>query len=353
MSNTLTTLDVELLIEILAYVDDTSPATTRSVSLVNKHLNATSKLVVHRHKSLLFVGPELKSPLDDWRGDPLVLHGVRRLTISEEDRVSFENAGPLSSADIDLIYSGSIDRLSEKHQKLADNVHRIWDDLADFISQGSNLRTLTWNLQCPVPFAVLNALHLHQKKAKLTISNWCRARHDADHNDATEIALAHSSALTKIRAVITPRVEVGYHQYVAGHDLRLAAFKRVVAHAPNLRFASVVWDPNMSRPPDDQARHFFTHKQPNSALRHLTLDGWALSEQTLNHWSQYVDLSRLESIKCSRGVPEVSYFNRAPALLPNLKHISLNFSTMTAASVKAAAEDYIAACAPLTSLSLW
>ena len=347
MTISVTTLDVELLIEILAYVDDTSPTTTRSVSLVNKHLNATSKLVVHRHKTLVFVGPGLDSPLNDWRNDPLILHGIRRLTVSEKDGISFENAGPLSQADIDRIYSGGVDSLPRRHQDLADDVQKTWDDLAGFICQTSNLRALTWNLGCPIPAVVLDALHLHQKRAWLTIKRWCRAKDSADHTDAAEITLAKSPALRSIRAAIWP--EPRDH----GLDMRLAAFKRIVANAPNLQFASVVRHRDTTRSSENEASQFSTHKKPNGAVRHLTLDGWELSEQTLIEWGHCVDLTRLESVKCSRGLPDVSYFNEAPALLPNVKHISLNFSTQVDGSIKAAAEKYIATCAPLTSVSLW
>ena len=342
MSTTLTTLDAELLIEILAYVDDTSPTTTRSVSLVNKHLNATSKLVVHRNKILVYVGSGLKSPLSKWRSNDLVLHGIRTLTISEKDPISPENVGPLSPADVIRIYSGGVDPLPERHQQLADNVQKTWDNLAGFVCQLSNLRKLTWNLRCQIPFTVLNALHLHQKKAELAINNWTGASNSADHLDTIEVSLANSPALVKIRALIWPH-----------GSATLAAFKRIVARAPHLRFASVNRGPPTSPPAEDQKSQSFTHKQPTCTLRHLTLDGWGLSEQTLNEWAQYVDLSRLESVKCSRGMPDVSYFNAAPTLLPNLKRMSLNFSTLEDASVKAAAENYIAACAPLTSLSLW
>ena len=342
MTISLTTLDVELLIQILSYVDDTSPKTTKAVSVVNKYLNATSKLVVHRHKTLVFLGPELINPLSIWRDDDLVLHGIRTLTISEKDPISSENAGPLSPADVNRIYSGGVDPLPDRHQQLADNVQETWDDLASFVCKLSNLRTLIWKLRCQIPFAVLNALHLYQKKAELTITNWTRASNSADHTDAIEVSLANSPALVKIRTSIWPH-----------GSATLAAFKRIVARAPHLRFASVNRGPPTTPPSEDQKSLSPTHKHSTGTLRHLTLDGWGLSEQTLNEWAQYVNLSRLESIKCSRGMPDVSYFDAAPTLLPNLKHMSLNFSTLEDASVKAAAENYIAACAPLTSLSLW
>lgn len=98
---------------------------------------------------------------------------------------------------------------------------------------------------------------------------------------------------------------------------------------------------------------FFTRTKPNPALRHLTLDGFGLSSHTLDVWGQYVDLTKLESFKCSRGLPDVSYFDEAAGVLTNLKQVSLNFGYQREPDMKKAAEHYIATCSPLQSLSLW
>lgn len=98
---------------------------------------------------------------------------------------------------------------------------------------------------------------------------------------------------------------------------------------------------------------FFTHSKPNSALRHLTLDGFGLSAHTFKEWGRYVDLTKLESFKCSRGMPDVSSFGKAALVLTNLKQVSLNLGHQREPGMKKAAEHYLATCSPLRSLSLW
>lgn len=115
------------------------------------------------------------------------------------------------------------------------------------------------------------------------------------------------------------------------------------------------------------SKAFYTHKQPNSALRSLTLDGYGeisrhstpladkvigLTEKTLRTWSEFVDLSQLTSLKSSGGAADISYFNYAPTVLTSLKHVSLDLSRHDD-SLKQAVEIYITTCAPLESLSLW
>ena len=102
----------------------------------------------------------------------------------------------------------------------------------------------------------------------------------------------------------------------------------------------------------EKSKAFFTHKKTNGSLKSLTLDGWSLQESTLREWGSLVELNSLESIKCSRGSPDISFFTYAPSVLSNLKHVSLNLANQGAA-LKKAVENYITACAPLETLSLW
>jgi hypothetical protein len=86
----------------------------------------------------------------------------------------------------------------------------------------------------------------------------------------------------------------------------------------------------------------------------LTLDGYGLSKGIIDLWGRFLDFSKLESLKCSRGfVPDKSYFELAPTLLTSLKHVSLNFSYSKDADIAAAADNYLATCSPLETLSLW
>ncbi len=142
-------------------------------------------------------------------------------------------------------------------------------------------------------------------------------------------------------------------------------FQNILALAPNLKFASLVSlpvmrpsDPELSgqfqAEPDPWFVEQFAKKGPNPSLRHFTLDGWSLSDETLDYWARYVDLACLESFKCSRGSTYTSYFPRASQLLTGLRHVSLNLNPHERNSETAAAiEHYIATCPPLLSLSLW
>lgn len=190
---TLATIDVELLAQILEYVDDTSPNTTKSVALINKYFHATSKLVAHRHKKLAyaaangrFQSPDLTQLLED----DSVLRGIRHLTIDSR---------PWS--DEDRAQTSSIDHEHTNPASEEIEVDR-WTDLANLVERLGNLKTLTWNIWEPVPKLILDALHKHHTKAELRLNHWCRSKCDLDHKDADEIALAQSPALTGIRAQV-------------------------------------------------------------------------------------------------------------------------------------------------------
>lgn len=68
-------------------------------------------------------------------------------------------------------------------------------------------------------------------------------------------------------------------------DLREVAFKRIVANAPNLRSATVItghsgcvissFSLEQMKEIEHMSKMFYTHSQPNGALRLLTLDGYS------------------------------------------------------------------------------
>lgn len=178
-------------------------------------------------------------------------------------------------------------------------------------------------------------------------------------NDPAELALTASPALISFSGSIWSS---------AGEedcDLREAAMRRIIATAPNLRFASVEKGQSgcvvrgFSREAlarqQDQERPFRTTR-PNKSVRALHLDGFGSSEHTLKDWGKVVDLSSLERLKCSRGVPDASFFRAAPILLPNLSQLSVNFQTYHNGppnEIAGAAQTYLVTCPPLKSISLW
>lgn len=326
-------LEVELLSNILEYVDEASPRTTKSVNLVNKHLYATARRVQFRRQSVDLTDPwKAESRLAAYLAAPEALRSIRQLTI-----------------------------VGHKHSHLPDEVRQIetaCESLAKLVQDLANLRCIIWRYAGPIPLAVLDTIHQYQPRASLMIYNWSRAADNAEHNDPAELALANSPALTCLQARI-------WNEGHGSHpDLREAACKRIIATAPNLRYASVTTGRSgcVVRIHSDAEQAdllekeelFYTHKQPNRSLKVLTLDGYGLSRHTLDHWGRFLDFSNLESLKCSRGfVPDKSYFELAPELLSNLKHVSLNFAYNDDPEIAAAAENYLDTCPPLETISLW
>jgi hypothetical protein len=322
-------LEVELLSAILEYVDDESPNTSKSVSLVNKHLYATVRRVRFRHQVLDFAQPgKATSRLSALLAEPEALRSIRRLTI----------AGHVHSNPSELLA-----------------IRSAHESLTKLIRELANLRSLVWGDAGPIPLDVLDAIHQCQPKTALTIYNCSGEANHKGLNDPAGLALTHSPALKHFQAIVWNRGSD------TGLDLREAICKRIIANAPNLQHASVTTSKSRMLPTEgggeleEQEERFYTHKQPSRSLKSLTLDGYGLSKWTLDHWGRFVDFSKLESFKCSRGfVPDKSYFELAPEFLPSLKHLSLNFSLGNRnAAIAAAADHYLATCPPLETVSLW
>jgi hypothetical protein len=339
--NHLGNLEVEILSIMQELVIDSHPASARDIALVNKRFYSTYRLVGHRNKTITFNNsrgvPGKCTLVKLWLEDEELLRGVRHLTIVSK-RDCYEE--PVATTP------------EEREQYEASK----YDDLLALINLAGNLRTLVWSAEDPIPASILSALESRHKNLSLRITNWSRWDDSGDHSDPSETALAKCSALTSIRATIWGG---GGGR---GLDLREVALKRIIASAPNLQHASiitgscgcVVYFPSEEERQQvkDMSAHFYTHKRPNSALRSLTLDGYGLDKHTLQEWAKFVDLSKLTALKCSRGMPDISYFIEAPKMLHSLKHVSLNLGRSNQA-VSAAAEAYLTNCAPLETLSLW
>ena len=374
MANKLGSLEVELLSPILEYVDDESPKTTKSACLVNKHFYVTARKVGYRRQTLDFGEfdasyiidsdgdsdgdseqvrqinrgdranglkfDETQTKLAGWLANPEILCSIRHLTI---------NGYPFRKyADIN----------AKRHGKASDRLAAAWKSVAELIEKLGNLKILHWQYDGPIPLTILEGLHKYQPKSELKIYNFQRTSSGLDHNDPAELALSRSPALTAIKAVIWHR---GGGSAI---DLREAACQRIIANAPNLKYASVTTgqsgcvirylSPDQQASQDKMAELFHTNIRPNQTLKTLTLDGYGLSKGLVERWGKFVDFSSLEGLKCSRGfVPDKSYFSIASDLLKNLRHVSLNFASNPNLDMSTAAENYLASCAPLETLSLW
>ena len=218
-----------------------------------------------------------------------------------------------------------------------------------------NLKTLTWESYDPVPLALLEAIEVYHPNMQLQVLNWTRPATTANHEDPAEIALANSKNLTTLHGTI-------WHGGGGSHpDLREAALQRIVANAPNLKEVSVTtghsgcvisWvSPEQMEEVQEMTTKFLTHHQPNQSLKHLTLDGYYLSPQTTDSWGRLLDFSKLESFEGSRGA-DLNYFQRAPDLFKNIRHVTLSFNYQKHRNIAAAADNYLSICNPLETLSL-
>lgn len=286
---------------------------------------AVGRLVWHRTK-ILHLTRDPEAQIQTWLNNQQVLCGLRYLQIS--DYICQTVQWP--SLDCRML------------------------DLPMLIKKLANLKILTWSSNAPIPLEVLQSLQEHHKSAELRIFGLGRSASVHDPDNLAEIALAHCPALKLVT----------YHQSPSQihPDPRLASFKRIVANAPNLVSASIVrlhsaeGDRQLTavekREQEELEQKFATHSKPNPLLRHITLDGFDLSAETLREWADVVDLSCIDHIKCSRGQLFPDYFEYAPRVLHNVKQLSLNLNNARG-DVSAAVETYLTMCPPLTSLSLW
>lgn len=227
-----------------------------------------------------------------------------------------------------------------------------WATFISFIAKATRLRTLTWKPRLHIPLHVLEALEKYHPTLQLKVYNYTRTYRSGDANHPAELALASTPLLVGINAKI-------WLNYASRrHDLREVALRRIISQSPHLRYVSVFVDQS------DQSGHkvasseqkdpFYKRCTPNSAIRTLTLDGYQMCKETIEDWSNFVDLSTLENIKCLRGgAPKADYFPHALKVMPNIKHVSLNLRFNNSKEFRAAVENYLSLCPTLESLSLW
>ncbi len=303
---------------------------------MSKRFYDTAQLVAHRRKTIHYTRTtheEAQQRISTWLQDPLLLRNIRHLTLTGD------------------LYEDSIPD--------SDDLTLIWAPLVELVKRAARLTRVSFDFaSTKFPLPLLQALQTYHPKVKLYIWGYYREE-ELDHTDATEQALASSPILRGIKC------KAWVHGGGTNIDLRTAAFQRIVANAPNLELASfsqghsgcVVRFPS----PEDRAREqeaaakfFLKSRGPNTSIRKLVLDGLALNKLTLVEWSKHISLPDLEDLKFSRGWPDRTYFEAAPALLTKLKHLSLNLSSASnQPEMPPLIEGYLATCAPLETLSLW
>ncbi|KIW23642.1 uncharacterized protein PV07_11826 [Cladophialophora immunda] len=340
-SSNLLSLEAEVLANVLEYVDSESPRTTAAVAQTCKYLNYVAKLVRYRHITVRW-DAGLQAWVDnsgrnqeEWE-TPELLQGLRQLTVCSGDLPT-------------LLFSPGHD-----DSPTAPEHCKSFNRLETVLRNASNLKTLVWKVGYLPTEVLVETLQTHQPNAKMDIFR-ARRLTNADRPLASEKVLAAATCLNSF--------SMSTAHNTCTEDMLL--FHMIVRSAPNLRFASILCYPPMdleSPIVNIRRRHleifWFPPDQPrkqSSSLRHLTLDGWEMSDHDLAYWSQYVNLGCLEGLKCSRSRRvDRSFFERAPQLLTNLKSFSINLRAGDLSDeFLAAANNYIATCPPLQILSLW
>ena len=276
-----------------------------------------------------------------WSSDISILFGLRHLTIADGE--SDDHAYQLA-----------------KSETFKDYVDRQTQLIAKLISKAGNIRSLTWNSDICISKKIIETLVKHHPKATLKILSWHCVSSPQNHRfESVAEILGSCPALTVLRSRII------YDDRVYQRDVREKTFRRIVSTAPNLKHASIITilssvSTSRSRAPflawaEGRYHEYYHHTHPNASLRTLTLDGYPISKNTLLDWGRFVDLSKLEEFKCTRGPVDVSYFEVAPALLTNLRHLSLNLAAHLFGGSHAAdaTVKFLQTCHPLESISIW
>ncbi|EXJ87867.1 hypothetical protein A1O1_04794 [Capronia coronata CBS 617.96] len=310
-------LEIEVLSMIFSQVCSDSPRTASALALVNKYFNDAVKCVRYVHTTLQWdsahkyfltaTGRQAKS----WKC-PEFFRGLRHLTIRQ------------------------------RHEKWRGSETDFADQLTELLGQVSNLRSLTWEIPLMLPHPVLDVLEAQHPRAHLHVRRVRTENYTYSSNSFHD--------LTENKCLISFGAEIFSDNMKSYHHV---ALQELLCRAPNLKFASLISD-RISPSEVNEWGKWHIQLKPSTSLRHLTLDGWPISADTLEYWSKFVDLATLESFKCSRGRIDASYFTRAAQLLSNLKHVSLNLGAYDCDPETArAAQDYIDTCSPLATLSLW
>ena len=349
-------LSLEILLLILEDVEKESPATIRSLALVNKYLYSVCKPFNYRRTELYFgdeapvyADPAFRSLLRDREA----LSGIRHLTIK----------GP---SYLPVYFSERQQPLNEyMRQDLIRFIDSVWKwcGLLSLIKKMRCLKTLTWELLGPIPTLVIEALEQYQPRAELEVCNWQRACMDDDHDLPHEIALAKSHSLTSIDVELASSRDRGF--------LR-ASINRILFCAPNLTRVSIsksrMFESWGLYSVSGRAMPFYTivdkkctQKAPKLPLLELKADIQLVNCGSLKEWSKYTDFSRLESLHCTgetfspRGSADIleTFSADASQLFPNLRHFIFEVSENNYYTIETRIQPFLSTCRPLSELVLW
>ena len=316
-------------------MNDESPRTTSSLALVNQYFYSAVKLVKYHRTSINWSDDQNSWFVARKKFVPAQLNQPATFKLLQAN-VSPKDSALLKRVRVLTVESRTNDLWEWEFLPEADK------ELVDILSKAANIKVLIWKWVVAPSAGIIEALERYHPKTQLIISRITvpQIAHNGDTVRA-ELAAAALRKATCLRAFAVRRY--GTDDVLSTFDYRL-----IISEAPNLEYVSIIGD--YREPESGDAPRM----PRNSRLRHLTLDGWELSQATVEYWSRYVDCASLVSFKCSRGSLSRSYFESAANLLPSLEHVSLNLSPRSCPPETAAAvQKYIATCPPLTKLSLW
>lgn len=340
---------------LIGQVYNTSPKTIwNDVKLVNRYFHEAVKVVLHRRK-IFWLSDSVQISLGKakWVRDAEVLQNLRHLTVEPRKPYYRYMQGQLLDVEDPDLYQEFLNQL---------------EPFNEVLRSIKNLKSLTWNAG-PIPHTLLETLHYNHPRAILKVYNFSRFTPGLIQLDRSEIALSTFPNLTDFH--FRPRAAPSSLQFdwYTSDSYLSTVFHSFIAASKSLRYAGIVYPSfihrlhNLSSNEQDELDSDIKSSSRCHSLRSITLDGpnLKLTKDFLDNLNRHIDISKLESLKFSRGFTGMDYFQNAAAMLPGIKHVSLNLGVLDVHNgsgdelkvIVQAAKDYLLSCSPLQTLSLW
>lgn len=340
-------LEVEILAEVFQFIVLESPWTIPAVRRVNKRFHDVVALVQDRRIDLA------------WSDNPGQLVRRKHYRFNSNKNNDSSVSSPthnLTWKNQDVLQHVRILTVAPLDSPTPQPHPNMVTELVDVLKSATNVKTLNWLPSMEPSEEIINALSLHHPTAQLRVSRmpYCYHANPSGHNghlSKSEASLASSTNLS----TLTLRGQTGRYFHPHGCPGPHLNYPKLIASAPSLKSLSVI-DCRIERHTTIADAGMFNNiTQRSKTLRHLTLELWPLSAETLDFWNRIVDLKYLETLKHTRGEVLASYFPRAAELLTGLQHFSLNMRTVAdiGSAEAEAARQFVESCSPLKTLSLW
>lgn len=338
-------LETEILAEILQHVDQESPWTTTALSSVSQHFRDVVTLVQHRRTTLIWSAKD---------GDFNYRKSYRPRTASKKSPTPNDINRPNWKTE-DLLHRVRILTIARSSVCPPADIHKLDTELVDILKNATNITHLIWQEPFIPGPDVIRALSAYHPKAQLKIQRMVPvgAMNEQTHRSINaETALASSDNLRTFgMSASSPRIRTPVRDPSNSFDYhKRINYAKIIGSAPFLESVSL-----MGRLHFDANEEVMQSMKRSTTVKNLTLEDWPLSAETLDVWSRYIDLSKLESFQFSKGFISATYFPRAIQTLTGLKHFNLNMRAVKDAGEAEAdaAREFLENCPPLQTLSLW